>query len=165
VSAPGPGPLALLALAAVVLSLLALGRSLPQGLPRYDGSWTRARGRPSGDPSPWRHALPASALRDEVVLRAAEALGEPASVLDADELHARLDRRFGERAAILGRALWRELELPMAARPPAERSSRSHTALGRLASRPRLERLHAQARELFDLIGGRPESDGVRRRI
>lgn len=162
---PGPGPLAVSALGAVVLALLALGRSLPQGLPRYDGSWTRARSRPAGDPSPWRHALPASALRDEVVLRAAEALGEPASVLDADEIFARLDRRFGERAAVLGRTLWRELELPMPSRAREQRSSRSHTALGKLASRPRLEKLHAQARELFDLIGGHKESEISRRRI
>lgn len=148
-AAPDGSTLTALAAAAVVLTLMLLGRGFRSHAGAYDGSWTRSPALIAARvPSlaPWRWTLPATALRDEVMARVAEALGEPASLLPADEAARRVGERFGDVAARAARALWPELaKLPR----PGEQAIATPSAW---VTERRLERMHALAVELFDAI-------------
>jgi hypothetical protein len=149
-SPPDSQALTALGAAAVVLTLMLLGRALRAPGGSYDGSWTRTPGLRTGRAPalpPWRFTLPATALRDEVMARVAEALGEPASLLSANDAASKLGRRFGDGAERVARALWPELaRLPR----PGEQAINTPAAW---VTKKRLQSMHALAVALFDYIG------------
>lgn len=147
------------------LALLALGllaRAWPSRTP-VDGGWTRAPGPPeagwqalvdryAAPRVPWGWALPAAALRDEVVTRLSEALGSPIGDWTAAELHRRLLRRLGPEVADRGAALWREL------RRLGWRGGGASTSQP-WVTRRQLGRLHEAARALFDALAVRGQGN------
>ncbi|HEX9104608.1 MAG TPA: hypothetical protein VF997_20500, partial [Polyangia bacterium] len=123
---------ALLATVALVL----FARSWP-ARGHIDGQWTRAATVESGWRA-WRPETTAAYLRDEVALRLSDALGAPIVDWTPAELERRLARTHGPRAAASAARLWSRLRRPS-------------PWIGARA----VERLHARARELFDLLAER----------
>lgn len=141
---------------ALGFGLVALGllvRAWP-GRTRIDGHWTRAAAvdgglqalvdRYGGAEVPWGWALPAAALRDEVVTRLSEALGAPVADWSPAELGRRVARARGPHAGALAAELWKRLRrLGWRGGQPAAEP---------WVTRRQLERLHDGARALFDAL-------------
>ncbi|HEX6835310.1 MAG TPA: DUF4350 domain-containing protein, partial [Polyangia bacterium] len=128
--------LGLIATLMATAALVLFARSWP-ARGQIDGHWTRAATVETGWPS-WRRDTTVAYLRDEVALRLSEALGAPMADWTPAELERRLRRTHGATIATDAARLWTRL-----GRPPLW--------IGRL----QLARLHASARDLFDLLAAR----------
>ena len=128
--------LGLVATLMATVALILFARSWP---PRgqVDGHWTRAASVETGWPA-WRRDTTVAYLRDEVALRLSEALGAPMADWTPAELEQRLRRTHGTTTAADAARLWMRLK-----RPPL------------WIGRRQLARLHASARDLFDLLAER----------
>jgi hypothetical protein len=132
--------LAVLALLAALAALAVAARAWPGRQP-IEGEWTRGPTLPetgwqglvdrySRAAVPWGWALPAAALRDEVVTRLSEAMGTPVADWKPLELQRRVGAKLGPRAGSAAAALWKQLG-----------------------------RLHALAKTLFDEISARGQGN------
>jgi hypothetical protein len=148
--------LAVLAIVAALIVLAVVARAWPGRQP-IEGEWTRGPAPPESGwqalvdryasaAVPWGWALPAAALRDEVVTRLSESLGAAVADWKPTDIQRRVGAKHGPRAAASAAALWKQMgrlgwrgPSPPPVEPP-------------WVTRRQLARLHALAQTLFDEI-------------
>ncbi len=118
------------------VALILFARSWP-ARGRIDGHWTRAATIETGWRG-WGRDATLAYLRDEVALRLGDAVGASVADWPPAEIERHVARACGPRAGVAAARLWSRLR-----RPPVLVGARG------------LERLHDEARALFDLLAER----------